>query len=589
MLIPGDNPEEGNVWRPSDNGQNPAQDAPGLTIGQTNGYGLRPYQDEAVEAILAEFEEKNSTLIIMGTGTGKTQVFVVAADRYVKKYGGRIMVIAHRQELIEQAKARFQGLTDLTVGVEMAQQTVLDGPLPDVVIASVQTLQARLKRFNPLDFSLVIVDECHHTPSASFSTPIRYFSQAKILGATATPDRLDGQKLGKIFQSVAYGYHLDQAIREGWLVDICQQQIRVEELDFSHLRTVADDFNQEDLEKLMIKHLHKIVVPIIKESGSRQTLVFCVTINHATLVADMLNEYQPGCAKTLNGKSSNEERARVVQEFKDCKIQFLTNVGIFTEGVDIPITSCVAMARPTKSRALYSQAVGRGTRLYPGKENLLVLDFVGNSGRHKLVSVADIFEPEQNEAIAEELRRLMKEGEGTVLDYLKLRDLAEENVEKAEEAERRKEAELRRREQLLRAQEEIERQKGYRPTVSYSKSILRAFQWGGVEASLLHFTGSQYGSPLPEDVEFLKRHGIEEAGELNYVQVKTIRKAIALRAKNGLCTHKQTLLLARNGFDSTEWTYEQARETLDILASHKWKKPPAALRAELEEGDARCQ
>ncbi len=373
----------------------------------------RPYQSECVEAVRAKLAEFPSTLVEAATGTGKTVIF----SHLAKDWPGRVMVVAHREELIHQAADKIRAVTGDTPAIEMAanesDERCMFGKAK-VVVATVQTLGNRLGKFDPREFGLVIIDEAHHAVANSYRKVVLHFQQnpaCKLLGVTATPKRADELALGQIFCSVAYQYPIVRAVDDGYLVPVCQQMVEVEGLDFSQVSSVAGDFNEGELEKILAEEsmLHKVASPVAELVGQRPTLVFCCTVKHAELIAAVLNRYRPGQADHLSGATDRGKRAEVVAKFKEGGLQFLCNCALFLEGFDAPRTAAVVMARPTKSPVLYAQVLGRGTRPLPGvvdahptpearraavaasaKPDMLALDFVGNAGRHKIVTALDI-------------------------------------------------------------------------------------------------------------------------------------------------------------------------------------------------------
>jgi superfamily II DNA or RNA helicase len=254
------------------------------------------------------------------------------------------------------------------------------------------------------------VDEAHHAVAATYRRILDHFA-AKRLGVSATPKRADDVALGQVFESVAFRYGIVDAIEDGWLVPVSQQCVKVEGLDFSAVRSLAGDFNEGELEKILTEEsiLHKVAAPTVELAADAPTLVFCCTVKHAEMMAAVIGRYKPGSAAWLSGATSRDVRRETVQRYKDGKLQFLCNCGLFLEGFDAPVTSAVVMARPTKSAPLYAQVLGRGTRPLPGvvdgidtaegrkaaiaasaKRGMLALDFVGNAGRHKIVTAADV-------------------------------------------------------------------------------------------------------------------------------------------------------------------------------------------------------
>ena len=375
---------------------------------------LRPYQTEAIAAIRREFSSHQSTLAVLATGLGKTVIFSSLARDWTDR---KVLVLAHREELVFQAAAKIEEICGEPPLIEMASQRADQSEVftqSHVVVASVQTLcsSTRQKRFNPMHYGLVIIDEAHHdVPGSQYEKVTDYFKFAKRLGVTATPKRHDQSAMEQRYESVAYQYEIVDAVDDGYLVPVHQAMVRVDSLDFSKVRSTAGDLNEGDLEKILIeeKSLHGVAIPTVEMSADKPTLVFCVSVHHAELMAEVLGRYKSGSAVCLHGKTSKEERRKWIKRFKNREIQYLCNCGIFLEGFDAPQTAFISMARPTKSLPLYTQVVGRGTRALPGvidgldseedrrdaiavseKPYMTVLDFVGNSGRHKLISSSDV-------------------------------------------------------------------------------------------------------------------------------------------------------------------------------------------------------
>ncbi len=351
---------------------------------------LRPYQEQAITAVRARFlAGDRATLIVLPTGTGKTVVFAEIARLTVAR-GHRALVLAHRTELLEQALAKLRA-----VGVDAAiEQADRRGGAAAVVVASVQTLRGdRLSSWPADAFDLVIIDEAHHATAATYRAIVDRFETARVLGVTATPDRGDGKGLGPIFQSVAFTYGLGDAIRAGFLAPIRAQRINLD-LDLDAVKTTAGDLDQQQLGVLMTAPavIEATSRALVDSAGTRPTIAFTVTVHHAQLLADACHDLKPGSARAVSGKSTPEERAAAAADLAAGRVQIVANAALWTEGFDCPPVACIAIARPTKSRALFTQMVGRGTRPSPatGKTNLLVLDFAGLTRRHKLVSTIDV-------------------------------------------------------------------------------------------------------------------------------------------------------------------------------------------------------
>lgn len=378
----------------------------------------RPYQADAEAAIFAGLAQSQSQLLVMATGLGKTIVMSHVARRWAGDgRPGRVLLVAHREELIAQGKGKLDAIVGTDCDVEMAGDR--DTGRSPVVVASVQSLSqaGRLARYRPEAFGLVMIDEAHHAIATTYRRVMGHFRAGnpacRFLGVTATPRRADELAMGQVFDSCCFEYGIEPAVEDGWLVPVAQRAVKVEGLDFSKVRQTAGDLNEKDLEKILKeeKVLHAQAAPTVEIAGDRPTLVFCVTVAHAHALAGVIDRYKPRSAVALDGRTDRDERRRQVERFKNGEVQFLVNVGLFLEGFDAPNTAVVAMCRPTKSLALYMQVLGRGTRPLPGvvdgegvdtaearkeaiagsaKTHMTVLDFVGNSGRHKIVTAMDV-------------------------------------------------------------------------------------------------------------------------------------------------------------------------------------------------------
>lgn len=429
---------------------------------------MRPYQTAACEGIFDVFTRKRSALAVLPTGLGKTVLFAEVI-RKMAEQGKRAMVLAHREELITQAADKIGRVTGLECQIEMGDYRVqtMFGVLPPVVVSTVQTQCAggdgcgRMSKFDPMDFDLVVIDEAHHAISSTYRRCVDWYFQnpnCKLLGVTATPDRSDEAALGQVFDEVAYNYEIINAIKQGWLVPIEQQMVTVGSLDFSGVRTTAGDLNQGDLAEVMEdeRNLQGIAAPTVEICGDKRAIVFAATVDQAERMAEILNRYKPDRASWICGKTDKQERRRILADFKAGRLQFVVNVGVLTEGFDDSGVQVVIMARPTKSRALYAQMAGRGTR--PADEvagllgdctsddercdmisksvkpSCLIVDFVGNAGRHKLCSTADILGGNIDDDVVTEVARRVREGGKPV-------DMTEEIARVKAEVEARKKRE----------------------------------------------------------------------------------------------------------------------------------------------------
>jgi superfamily II DNA or RNA helicase len=445
---------------------------------------LRPYQLTAVDSVYDEWTRVRSTMLNMATGLGKSVCFAETMARWDVETQGKILLIAHRRELILQAIGHAMR-AGLSSGIEMAGKHATGKE--DVIVASVQTLNAsrkcgicfgegcddcydgkvkRFTRFNPRDFGLLVCDEFHHFTAKSNRNVMAWFAQnplQKTLGVTATPRRADKAGLHNICQSVAYAMELRQAIDEGWLVPIRQKFVTVEGLDISKVDIRAGKLNEGQVEAAFLgtdeeeeKLLHAIVKPTIDEAAGRKTLVFAAGKDHANKLASCFAAHGVDAGVVVEN-TDPAERAELIARYSHGDLQVLVNCMVFTEGFDAPATEIIANCRPTKSEALYLQIIGRGTRPLAGvvdgpvtaearkaaieasdKKSCTILDFVGNSGDIKLVSVADVLAGDNIEPIdlAEALRVATETGETVDMEAL-----AEKMKQSRLEAEERKEIE----------------------------------------------------------------------------------------------------------------------------------------------------
>ncbi|MGE0551747.1 MAG: DEAD/DEAH box helicase [Kofleriaceae bacterium] len=504
---------------------------------------LRPYQRSAVEGVLAAFRAGHrSTLLVLATGTGKTVVFAEVARRGVER-GRRVLVLAHRTELITQAAEKLAN-AGVEAQVDQGERRASEAPC---VVASVQTLRGpRLERWARDAFDLVVVDEAHHATAASYRAVLERFTSAKVLGVTATPDRLDGHGMGEVFESVAYRYELRQAIRDGWLAPIRARRVAVDGVDLATVHTRAGDLDRSELAAIMAHEeaLHGVAVPLLELAGSRPTILFGVDVAHAKALAGVLNRYVPGAAMAVDGGASAAERADVLASFRSGEFRFLVNCALLVEGYDEPSIACVAVARPTKSRALYAQMVGRGTRLAPGKEDCLVLDFTGQAGRHRLVGPADVLAPGGIDDDVRERIEAALDVDALELDEL----LATARSEVAEDRHRAK--------------------------------VLAVARYRAEEVD--PFLGGLPDAPRTawavDSASSRQRDALAQAGfvdlppELTKGEACRWLDAIAARRSAGLATVKQVRLLRRYGIDAVSMTLAEAcGEIRDIETTH-WRK-----------------
>src|SRR5438093_2860481 len=352
----------------------------------------RPYQHEAVAALLAAAARGvQRPLLVLPTGTGKTIIFALL----VQRRGGRALILAHRDELIQQAVDKLH-LVDPTMplGVVQAERDELTAP---TVVASVQTLsrRPRLARLVP-DFHTIVIDEAHHAPAPSYRRILEYCQAWRpdgplVVGVTATPARGDRQSLRQVFDGIVYQKTLVEMMQAGYLVDLRAMQV-VLQADFDALRTQHGDFIEAELETLLLaaNAPAQVLTAFQAHAAERKALLFTPTV--ATAYAMAATFCAAGiAAEALNGTTPLATRRAILQRLHTGETRVVANCAVLTEGFDEPPVDCIIIARPTQSAVLYQQMLGRGTRTYPGKTDCLLLDVVGVSTRHTLYTAATLF------------------------------------------------------------------------------------------------------------------------------------------------------------------------------------------------------
>lgn len=342
---------------------------------------LRPYQREAIDAVMrARRGGARRLLVCLPTGAGKTVIFSELA-RLAKR---PVLVLAHRKELVEQARDKLsRALSDPSV-VAIEQADTLAHADARVVVASIRSLrEERLARLMAeRRFGLIIYDECHHAPAEDNLRVLRTLGafepdwDGTLLGFTATTMRGDGVGLEKVFDSIVYHQTISSLVDQGYLAPLRGYRIATA-ADLRAVTSGAEDFLVEELAEVVdVVERNALVARTVQElARDRRTIVFCVTVGHAINLARALSAVGVP-AGVVHGALHPRDRAAVLADFAAGRLSAITNVGVLTEGFDDPGVSCVAMARPTRSEGLYAQCVGRGTRLFPGKKDCLILDFV---------------------------------------------------------------------------------------------------------------------------------------------------------------------------------------------------------------------
>lgn len=520
------------------------------------GQELRPYQQQARDRIHAEWDAGHTrTLLVLPTGTGKTIVFAsVAADQV--RAGDRVLILAHRGELLEQAADKLQRSTGLVSAVEKAESTCLDSWFR-VVVGSVQTLQrtARLERFPQDYFGTIIIDEAHHAITDGYRRILDYFSGAKVLGVTATPDRGDMRNLGEVFDSLAFEYKLTDAIKEGYLCKIMAQTIPLQ-LDITSVTMSGGDYAVGDLGTALDPYLEQIAAEMARRCKSRKTVVFLPLIKTSQKFRDLLNTYGFRAAE-VNGQS--DDRRQVLADFDAGKYNVLCNSMLLTEGWDCPSVDCVVVLRPTKVRSLYSQMVGRGTRLSPGKTDLLLLDFLWMTDKHELCRPADLVC--EDRTVARQMTETLAES-GCPEDIEQAAAQASEDVvAQREEALAKQLAEQRRKKAKL------------VDPLQYEMSI-QAEDLSGYVPTF----GWEAGPPSDKQTAALEKLGILPDAVESAGKAALLLDRLHKRQTEGLTTPKQIRLLERYGFRHVgSWSFDAASRMINRIAAGGWRGVPKGV------------
>lgn len=513
---------------------------------------LRPYQQEARESIQDEWEKGvKRTLLVLPTGCGKTIVFSKVIEDRVR-LGERVLVLAHRGELLDQAADKLERSTGLKCATEKAEQTSI-GSWFRVVVGSVQTMMRakRLEQFDRGFFDTIIIDEAHHCLSDSYQRVLQYFESANVLGVTATPDRGDMRNLGSYFESLAYEYTLPRAIKEGYLCPIKALTIPLQ-LDLSSVGQQAGDFKNSDLSTALDPYLESIAAEMWRVAQDRKIVVFLPLVKTSQKFTRILNAVGFRAAE-VNGESP--DRAEILEDFYNGKYNVLCNSMLLTEGWDCPSVDCVVVLRPTKVRSLYSQMVGRGTRLFPGKTELLLLDFLWHTERHELCHPAHLIA--ENEEIAKAMTKQIEQA-GIPLDLEAVERQAAEDVIAARE------------EALAKQLEEMKRRKRKLVDPLQFEMSIQAEDLSSYVPSF----GWEMAPPSEKQIRTLEKLGIFPDEIDNAGKATKLLERLEKRRAEGLTTPKQIRFLEGRGFEHVgTWSFESAKRLIDRIAANGWRVP----------------
>lgn len=513
---------------------------------------LRPYQQEAKEAVFEQWENgTRRTLLVLPTGCGKTIVFAKITEDCVR-HGDRVLILAHRGELLEQAADKIHKATGLGCAVEKAEESC-QGSWFRIVVGSVQTLmrEKRLGRFPADYFNTIIIDEAHHCISDSYQRVLQHFPEAHVLGVTATPDRGDMRNLGQYFETLAYEYTLPKAIKEGYLCPIKALTIPLK-IDMSSVSIQAGDFKAGDISTALDPYLERIAQEMEKHCKDKKTVVFLPLVKTSQKFRDILNGHGFQAAE-VNGDS--QDRSEVLEAFEKGNYNILCNSMLLTEGWDCPSVDCVVVLRPTKVRSLYCQMVGRGTRLSPGKDHLLLLDFLWHTERHELCHPASLIC--QDEEVAQQMTKNIEEA-GCPVDIEEAEKTAAEDVVAQRE------------EALAKQLDEMKRRKGRLVDPLQFEMSIQAEDLSGYVPAF----GWEMAPPSDDQKRTLEKLGINAENIDNAGKASKLLDRLNKRKAEGLSTPKQIRQLEQRGFQNVgTWTFGQAKKLIDRIAANGWRTP----------------
>lgn len=532
---------------------------------------LRKYQEDAVEAIMARFQEKDRTLLVMATGLGKTQVGCSVAEHFLP---GRILWLSHRKELVQQGADRLHLVTGEQVDLEMAEFWASNRSR--VVSASLDSIRTRLERWPHDHFSLVVFDEFHHAIAKSYRKVWEHFT-CKKLGMTATPDRGDEKALGQLVDDVAGVWDIVDGIEGGYLVPIKGQSVRVDEVNLSNISKTAGDLAAGELDEEMASHIEGIVSKTLELEPNRTGIWFFPGVKSAELACDRLNALGQSAAFVC-GETPKEERDDIMKGFKNGTYRHLTNCAVATEGFDAPNADMVVIGRPTLSRALYAQMVGRGLRVLPGtvdhivgadagegrraaiaasaKPQCSIVDFAGNAGKHVLVTPEDLLGGDYTEEEVKLAKKVAKDSPGA--DVIA-------NLEAA--------------------------RRELKAMMARLQSKVKATVVGFDPFSLL---GTEHPDPnkerFREPITAQQKASLEkfkikpqQMSQLSSLEAAKLIQRLGHRSKLGLCSLNQLAAMRRHIDAPTNTTFKQASKAMTYIAETCGWNPTAEQKATLME------
>ncbi len=522
---------------------------------------VRYYQQDALDALHDGIRVgAHSQLVVMATGLGKSVLF----GALIREFEGSVLVIAHRDELISQAARHIEAATGEQVEIEQARE---ESWKARIVVGSVQSVSrpGRLNRLGKERFALMVIDEFHHAIATSYRTVMDWF-ECPIIGLTATPDRGDEKALGRIVDRVSFSMDIQEGIEQGWLVPIRGTRVQLDKIQLDGVKKTAGDLAVHELDEIMVESVEGIVHETLRLAPDRQGIAFFPGVRSAELAAARFNTHRSNMACFVSGETPPDDRKQTIADFRRGRYQILCNCQVATEGFDVPEASLIVQGRPTLSRALYAQMIGRGTRPDPravaewpareqaearraaiagsGKPDCLILDMVGNSTRHSLMGPEDVLGGNFAPDVIERAKKAARKG----ADVLRALKEAQQEIQSA----------------LAQAKAKVESR----------VTPFDPFAIFGVDVTEEERYAVRFGTkPATEaQVAVLKQKGVDakDLDGLSKMAAHKLLDELALRQRKGLATYKQCRQLEKFGIMAKEVSFERARQGLDYIAGQGW-------------------
>lgn len=507
---------------------------------------LRPYQQTCVDATLDGYREHRRQMIVLPTGGGKTIVMGEICRRLAPH---RVLCLAHRDELIQQNAEKIFRVSHRKVGIEKASMEATRND--EVVVASVQTMIRRLGKWRADDFGLVMIDEFHHAASDTYRRIIDHFGEARLLGVTATPSRSDKKSVASLVDNIPYEQNIFDLVEQGFLSPITVHSLPIH-IDLSAVRVVAGDYRDDDLDEAITPYFEEIIAAVKEHASGRKVLAFVPLIATSKKLVEVAERFG---ISACHVDGSSLDRAQILKRYSRGEFQLLSNASLLLEGYDEPSIDCVLMLRPTKSRTLFQQCVGRGTRIHEGKRDLLLFDFLWQTERLGLVTPAHLIAETDDEL---EAITALSHGAEEPLDLRELQQTAKRAREQA----------------LARALQLNQKRSG---------RLVDARQLGIV----LHDAEIYDYEPIVEwhtqpitakQREMLEGHGIDVSTIRDKGHASKVINVIIKRRNEKLCTIKQMRLLHQNRIDARKMSFEDASAAIAAIIGRK-ERPVAARTA----------